>query len=165
MFMACSCFAQTARDFYNELYAAGGLDQILSYRACFDERPELQTFFIFTESKVIREVMTMDESFAKAPKSLQDKLKKNFLIFRGYDKGVPLSTQDTMNADNNGSWISDKFMLDKSTPARVRFNINWETLRYKRSVEVLNLEGAVIGTVPAYGRCELIPPTVHQHGK
>jgi hypothetical protein len=54
---ATSCFARSARDYYNELYAAGGLDQIVSHRVCFDDRPELSTFFTFTESKVIREVM------------------------------------------------------------------------------------------------------------
>src|SRR5258706_10022222 len=87
--------AQTAREFYNELYAVGGLDQIISEHVCFDEQPELQTFFIFTNSKRIREVM-----------------------------------------------LSDKFMIEK-TPARIRFNITLETMRYKRSVELLNPDGTI----------------------
>jgi len=33
-------------------------------------------------------------------------------------------------------------MLDKKTPIRTKFTISWATLRYKRSVEVLNLDSA-----------------------
>jgi hypothetical protein len=60
--------------------------------------------------------------------------------------------------------VSDKFILNK-TPARLRFNISWETMRYKRSVEVLNSDDTINGVVSAYGRCERVSPTVRQTGK
>jgi hypothetical protein len=161
---ACLGFSQPARDYYKELYAAGGLDQILSDRVCFDDQPELDTFFIFTESRVIREVMMADGSFSKAPKGLQAELKKDLLLFRGYDKGVPLAPEDPFRPDN-GSWVSNTFKLQKAASGRVRFTINWETLRYKRTVEVLNPDGTVNSVISRYGRCESIPPSVKQRGK
>jgi hypothetical protein len=162
---ACPCFALTARDYYNELWTAGGLDQILSHYVCFDERPELETFFLFTESKIIREVMTDDGAFSKLPKDTQAQLKKDLLIFRGYDKGVPISVEDDYSPDSNGSWVSEKFTLDKKTPAQMRFGINWNTLRYKRSLEMLNANGTMQSVISTYGRCELVSHTVKQHGK
>ena len=165
VFLTSPCFAQSARDYYKELYAAGGLDQILSHLVCFDDRRELDTFFIFTESKVIRDVMIADGSFDKAPKTLQAQLKKDFLIFRGYDKGVALSSEEPYHPDN-GSWLSEPFMVEKGTPARMRFSITSETLRYKRSIETSKQHnGIFLPLISTYGRCEPVPPTVRQHGK
>jgi hypothetical protein len=163
-FLASSSFAQSARDYYNELHAAGGLDQIVSHWVCFDDRKESENFFLFTESKVIREVMMSDGSFSRAPKILQDSLKKDFLFFRGYNKGVPLAPEEEYSPDGT-AWISHKFMLDKQTPARVRFEISWETLRYKRSVEILNTDGGLNEQVSVYGRCDLVDHQVRQRGK
>ena len=161
---ASSCFGQTARDYYNEIYAAGGLDRIVDRYVCFNDSPDVKTFFIFTENKYLREYMIANGTFDKLSKAEQAEMKKEFLVFRGYDKGVPLATEDTLNPDGT-SWVSDKFMLGEKTPARLRFSISWETMRYKRSVEVLNSDGTISGEVPAYGRCERVSPTVRQTGK
>jgi hypothetical protein len=154
---ASSCFAQTARDYYNEVHAAGGLDRMVSRYVCFNDDPEVKAFFIFTENKYLREYMMSNGTFDKLSKAQQTEMKKDFLMFRGYDKGVPLATEDFAQPDGT-SWISDKFMLDKNTPARVRFSISWETMRYKRSVELLKSDDTLQGEVPAYGRCERISP-------
>ena len=161
--LGCPCLGQSARDYYNELYAAGGLDRVLSEHVCFDERPELQTFFIFTSTKVIREAMIANGSFGRAPRSFQAQLSKDMPIFRGYDKGVALSSEDDFVSDNNGSYLTEKFLID-TTPAQIRFNINWNTMRYKRAVEILNPNGSVQASVPAYGRCESISSAVKQRG-
>jgi hypothetical protein len=124
----------------------------------------VKAFFIFTENKYLREYMVSNGTFEKLSKPEQAELKKEFLVFRSYDKGVPLATEDFLNPDGT-SWVSDKFMLGKKTPARVRFSISWETLRYKRSVEVLNSDETINGEVPAYGRCERVSQTVRQTGK
>jgi hypothetical protein len=55
---------------------------------------KLQTFFIFGESKTIREVMMADGTFAKMNKDFQQRLKQDFLIVRGYDKGVLTGEED-----------------------------------------------------------------------
>ena len=150
-----SCSAQTARAYYDELYAAAGLDRMADRYVCFDERVELLTFFIFAENKYLREYMIANGTINKLSKAQQAEIKKDFLIFRGYDKGVPLAAEDFLNPDGS-SWVSEKFMLDKKTPARLRFNISWDTLRYKRTVEVLNTDETLQGEVSTYGRCELV---------
>ena len=89
--VASSCFAQTARDYYNEIYAAGGLDRMADRYVCFNEDLNVKTFFIFTENKHLREYMISNGTFDRLSKAEQAELKKDFLIFRGYDKGVPLA--------------------------------------------------------------------------
>jgi len=42
-----SASAQTARDYYDELYKAGGLDHMADEYVCFDDRKDLGTFFIW----------------------------------------------------------------------------------------------------------------------
>jgi hypothetical protein len=164
IFVASSCFAQTTRDYYNEIYGAGGLDRMAARYVCFNEEPDVKAFLIFTENKYLREYMISNGTFDKLSKAEQTELKKEFLIFRGYDKGVPWATEEFLNRDG-ASWVSDKFMLDKKTPARVRFSISWETMRYKRSVEVLNSDDTINRIVPAYGRCERVSQMVQQTGK
>ncbi|SPE37608.1 exported hypothetical protein [Candidatus Sulfopaludibacter sp. SbA6] len=162
--VASPCFAQTARDYYNEIYAAGGLDRMVARYVCFNDNPDVKAFFIFTENKYLREYMISNGTFDKLLKAEQAEIKKDLLLFRGYDKGVPLATEDFLNPDGT-SWVSDKFILNKKTPARVRFSISWETMRYKRSVEVLDSDDTINGEVPAYGRCERVALTVVQTGK
>jgi hypothetical protein len=152
---ASSCFAQTARDYYNEVHAAGGLDRKVSQYVCFNDDPEAKAFFISAENKYFLERLISQGTFDKLSKAQQTEMKKDFLIFRGYDHGVPLASEDFARPDGT-SWISDKLMLDKNTPARVRFSITWETMRYKRSVELLQSDDTLSTELPAYGNCELI---------
>jgi len=161
---ACSCFAQTARDYYKELYAAGGLDQMASGYVCFNEDADSKTFFIFAENRYLREYMISNGTFDKLSKAEQAVLKKDFLALRSYDKGVPSATNEFLDPDG-ASWVSDTLMLGNKTSARVRFSVSWETMRYKRSAEVLNSDGTINHVVSAYGRCERVSPTVRQTGK
>lgn len=79
--------AQSARDYFNELYKAGGLDRMADEYVCFDNSPELQTFFIFAKSDVLKQFLMDNGGFAKLPKSQQSVFSKGFLIVRGYHKG------------------------------------------------------------------------------
>ena len=54
--------------------------------------PDVKAFFIFTENKYLREYMISNGTFDKLSRAEQAELKKAFLVFRGYDKGVPLAT-------------------------------------------------------------------------
>jgi hypothetical protein len=105
--------------------------------------------------------MIENGTFEKLSKEQQAEMKKDILMFRGYNKGVPLANEDYFHADG-GSWVSDTAPLDKNTSMRVRFSISWKTLRFKRSVELLEPDGTFKGDVPAYGKCELVPPDVQQ---
>lgn len=92
--LAGPCFAQSARDYYKELHAAGGLDRMADKYVCFDDSQDLQTFFIFGKSKDVREYMIASGAFGKLSKAYQALLKKDFLIIRGYNKGVALPDED-----------------------------------------------------------------------
>jgi hypothetical protein len=56
---------QSARDYYNEIYKAGGLDRVADGEVCFDDDPTMTYFFIFGQSKHMREFMQLDGTFAK----------------------------------------------------------------------------------------------------
>src|ERR1700730_17696129 len=101
LLIAASAWAQSAREYYKELYVAGGLDRMADRYVCFDDDPNIKTFFVFAESKYVREYMMADGTFSKLPKNYQAELKKDFVISRGYDKGVALSAEDFLDADND----------------------------------------------------------------
>ena len=98
-------------------------------------------------------------------KEFQQKFKQDFLIVRGYDKGVAIGEEDFYDRDRN-SWVDDEFVLSKQPKkiGRMRLNITWETLRYKRSVEVLKADKSFSGEYARYGKCESVSPEVRQHG-
>jgi hypothetical protein len=152
----------TARDYYQELYAAGGLDHMAGGHACFQDDPEVDSFFVLGKSKNLLDDMLADGTFNKLPKATQGLMKKDFLMVRGYAKGIPWRGEEFLERDEE-SWISDQRMLDDRTPIRIRFNINWETLRYKYAVEVLNVDSTYRTEVASFGRCEEIPAEVQHH--
>jgi hypothetical protein len=152
----------SARDYYKELYAAGGLDHVVGGHACFQDDPKVDSFFTFGESKNVRDSMLANGTFSKLPKATRELMKKDFLVVRGYPKGIPWKGQEFLERDEE-SWISDLHMLDDRTPIRIRFNINWQTLRYKYAVEVLNMDSTYRTEVASFGRCEEIPAELSQH--
>jgi hypothetical protein len=162
------CKAQNppkARDYYKELYAAGGLDRTADGYVCFFDDQKIDNFFIFSEGKHFREYMMANGTWDKLPKEVQAALKNDYLKFRGYTKGVPLNSGDLYTKDED-SWVSDEHVMDKDKGVnfKMRFTINWQTLRFKRSVEVLNSDSSYRGELPLFGRCEKIPSTITQHG-
>jgi len=153
----------TARDYYNELYAAGALVHMAGGHACFQDDAKIDSFFIFGETKNLRDYMLADGTFSKLPNATQELMKKDFVMVRGYAKGIPWRGEEFLEKDQE-SWISDKRMLDDHTPIRIRFNINRQTLRYKYAVEVLNMDSTYRTEVASFGHCEEIPAEVAQHG-
>lgn len=156
--------AQTARDYFNELYKAGGLDRMADEYVCFDDSKELQTFFIVAKSDVLKDFLVSNGQFAKLPKAHQAQLNKGFLILRGYDKGVAVGEEETYSKEGD-TWLSDVFPIgSQRTPMRIRVSVTWETLRYKRSVEILDAQHELQSQVARYGKCEEISPGVQQKG-
>jgi hypothetical protein len=152
----------TARDYYKELHAAGRLDHMADGHACFQDDPKVDSFFIIKGSKNLRESMLANSTFSKLPEATRGLREKDFLVVRGYAKGIPWRGEEFLEKDEE-SWISDQHMLDESTPIRIRFNINWETMRYKYAVEVLNMDSTYRTEVASFGRCEEIPAEAQQH--
>ena len=159
----------TARDYYKELYNAGGLDRMADGYACFfDDLKDLKidNFFIFGEGKHLREYMMANGTFEKLSKEAQAAMKTDFLIVRGYTKGVPFGSQDFYTKDED-SWVTEERVMkkeDNSATFRMRLDINWQTLRFRRSVEVLNPDLSFQGEIPLFGRCEKIPSAIRHHG-
>jgi 16S rRNA U516 pseudouridylate synthase RsuA-like enzyme len=159
-----TCAAQTARDYYNELYKAGGLDRMSDGYVCFDDSPDLQTFFILSKSATLKDFLVANSGFAKLTKAQQAVFNKGFLIVRSYDKGVALAGRDTYSKDDD-TWVSDPFTIgSQKARMRMRLSIAWETLRYKRTVEILNSKLDQESEVARYGRCEMVSPDVEQKG-
>jgi len=151
--------AQTARQYYEELYKAGGLDRMADQYVCFDESPDFQNFFIFAKSDTYQQFF--EDNHVKLPKGQAAALKKGFLVVRGYSKGTQLSSEEFYDKDGD-SWVVSARI--QNTPIRERLSITWATLRYRRSVEILSPSGALRSTVDRYGKCEVIAPDVRQNG-
>ena len=150
------CAAQSARDYYNELYKAGGLDRMADVYVCFDDDPALQTFFIYAESDVLKEFLTDNGAFAKLPKREQQELNKGFVIVRGYEKGVALRDEDFYkNVTDSVKAGSGRLLM------RMRLNETPTTLRYKRAVEILNPDLTLNNEVSRSGRHTEYGPTLH----
>lgn len=153
-----------ARDYYKELHAAGELDYMSGGHACFQDDPKIDSFFTIRESKDLRDHMHADGTFSKLPDETQALMDKDFLMVRGYAKGIPWKGEEFLERDEE-SWISDQRMLDERTPIRIRFNINWQTLRYKYAVEVLNMDSSVRTEAASFGMCEEIPTESQRHNE
>lgn len=154
----------TARDYYNELFAAGGIDGMAGTHVCFQDDPTVENFFVLKESKNLRDYMLADGSFNKLSKDTQELMKRDILMVRGYAKGIPWRAEEFLQKDEQ-SWISDQRMLDERTPIRIRFTINWQTLRYKYAVEILNMDSSYRAETASFGHCEEIPAESTQHGE
>jgi hypothetical protein len=154
----------TARDYYNELYAAGDLDGTAGTHVCFQDDPTVENFFVLKESKQLRDYMLADGSFSKLSKETQELMKRDILMVRGYAKGIPWRAEEFLEKDEQ-SWISDQRMLNENTPIRIRFTINWQTLRYKYAVEILNMDSSYRTEEASFGHCEEIPAEETRHGE
>jgi hypothetical protein len=163
MLTSACAYAQSSRDYFNEIYKAGGLDRMADGYVCFADDPKLKTFFIFGRSETLKQFLIDAGGFSKLPKKDQQELNRGFLNTRGYDQGVPLSSEETYYKDGE-SWAVEPYTIS-GTKMRTRLAIEWSTLRYKRSVEILNLNGT-LRTIAfsGYGRCEEVPNTVQQKG-
>jgi len=153
-----------AREYYNELYAGGVLDRFAANYACFDEDPTFETFFIYNKSSNIREGLAAGGKFLKMPKDMRVRLNKDWVVVRNYDKGVPSDDENFYDRDGS-TWVSDKFKVSNECCLRVRLTVTSTTMRYKRSLEVLNSNGTMKKEVSRYGKCEPVKPNVAQIGE
>jgi hypothetical protein len=152
----------TARDYFNELNATGGIDRVTKSHACFQDDPRADSFFLIGESKYLREYSLANGTFSKLPKATQDLMNKDFLMVRGYPKGIPWRGEEFLEKEQD-SWVSDPRMLNENTPIRIRFNVNWQTLRYKYTVEVMNMDSTYRSEVASSGQCEELLAEVQEH--
>ncbi len=163
LFLTGTAFSQTARNYYDELYQAGGLDRMADGHVCFDDDPALKTFFIFGKSDALRDFLIGAGGYAKLSQKEKAALDKGFLTVRQYDNGVPLGEEDTYTKDQS-SWVGEIGLMSGKVPVRMRLEISWQTLRYKRSLEILNADHTLKSQVARYGHCEVVSPAIQQKG-
>lgn len=48
---------ESARQYYAEVYTAGGLDRTSDEFVCFDDDQKLETFFVFSQSSHLKELL------------------------------------------------------------------------------------------------------------
>jgi hypothetical protein len=144
-----------ARQYYNELKAADGLDKKANEYVCFRDDPESDAFFIFGEGRYVSDFYEFSgKPLPKKEKEMMDKT----LIIRHYKKGVATYSGNEYLTKEDEEYVSEPGMVSGRL-LRVRFILNWQTLRYKRDVEY-KPKGAsgwtpVEGTDTIYGKCEL----------
>jgi hypothetical protein len=149
----------TARDYYNELHDAKGLDSFADQYVCFDNDPNSDSFFIFAQSSILRDFLKINGGWAQLTKKEQALLNNDWLILRNYTKGVGTAAgRRTLNklGDN---WVEEPYETPGGGSVRYRFAINWQTLRYSAGVD--SRASARDPYVPAkeyYGRCEKVKP-------
>ena len=152
---------QKARAYYDELYKAGGLSRLADQYVCFDEKPENENFFIFAKSDTLKKFLVENNGYATLPAASKAKLTKGFITVRQYSKGLPLGNGLDDYMKDGESWLGDPFQFDKVTKGRMRLQFSFETLRYKRSVEITKVH-VTREAAAAYGKCEEISPEVRQ---
>ena len=152
----------TARDYFHELIASGGIDRLTKSHACFQDDPKADGFFLIGESKYVRDSTLANGTFSKLPIETREIMNKDFLMVRGYPKGIPWKAEEFLEKDE-ASWISDQHMLNEDTTVRIRLTVNWQTLRYKYSVELLNIDSTYRSEVASSGQCEELPADIQHH--
>jgi hypothetical protein len=149
--------ATTARDYYDELYRAGALDNFADQFVCFrdDSAP---TFFLLAKSDALKQFLGDNGALQKLPLREQKDLEKGFLIRRTYRKGIANVTEYFEPREHDDSYVEE---LNTKMPMIMRLRVNWQTLRY-----ILDVEQKSTGRSLAEdsGKCEEVSPTVPQHG-
>jgi hypothetical protein len=84
-------------------------------------------------------------------------MEKDFLIVRPYAKGIAFDENAFYEKDGN-SWGSDIYKLNAKNSMRIRLTINWQTIRFKRSVEGLDAQGKYVREESRFGKCEDVSP-------
>ena len=103
----------------------------------------------------------MQGTIHKLPKEMQEHLKNDVLVVRGYHKGTAFNGEEFYRKDDN-SWISDVYELDENESMRIRLTINWQTHGYKRTTEMFDHGMHYLREMTRFGKCEDVSADVPQ---
>jgi hypothetical protein len=154
--LSLSAFSQTqksARDYYNELDKAHGLEGFSNEYVCFRDDPNDEQFLTFSKTQDIAKTYPWENFPANKRRAARAEFEKPGLLMLGYKKGIQLGEPVVFDKDDvrGNSWV----MLTKVKGMRIHFTINWQTLRYRWSVEEQRLGAwTAIGTADTFGQCE-----------
>ena len=145
----------TARDYYNELHDAKGLDNFADQYVCFDNDPSGESFFIFAQSSILRDFLKANGGWIQLSKGQQNLLSKDWLILRNYTKGVATAGGRRFLSERGDAWAEDPYKTSGGGSMRYRFEINWQTLRYAAGVDSkTSADAPYVPVKEYYGRCE-----------
>ena len=154
----------TARDYYQELYKAGGLDNLPDeYICCRDDT--VPTFFIMAKSDLIKNLIESDGELKNLPPREQANLRKGFLFKVTYNKGLSNGLEYWDPLESGGGYFTDFDITGKAeakpTPIHMTLRVSWETLRYK--IDVYE-RGSAVPLAEDTGKCEEVKGDIRQHG-
>jgi len=118
----------TARDYYNELHDATGLDNFADQYVCFDNDPRSESFFIFAQSSILRDFLKANGGWKQLSKGEQATLSKDWLILRNYTKGVATAGGRRFLSERGDAWVENPIKTSGGS-MRYQFEINWQTFR------------------------------------
>jgi hypothetical protein len=154
---------KNARDYYKELYSAGGLQKYSQY-ACFLEDEPIRGFFfsvIFSEEMAdfLKSTPEGTALLKLLPKQEKEFIRKKSAGFYRYKNGVYMNGV-VMNKDDLSSWTR----ISDDGKHRERFKFQPQTLRFAWEYEPLKSTDQ--GSPPTiFGQCERVPPDVRQYGE
>ncbi len=153
----------TARQYYNELYRAGGLDQFADEYICFRDE-ELPNFFTLGRSETLKHFFESANGMKSLSPKMRAGLRRGFLMMVNYKKGIS-GNIEYLDYDASKREISDELELPgnsgtKHTPVTYALQVNWQTLRFILSVR---RKGSLVPLGESSGRCETIRADVPQH--
>lgn len=128
---------------------------------CFAEDQSNPNFFTFLRSD---QLIVQPRDLAKMSPAVRAQFEKGFLLVRGYAKGVALGGEDAYLKERD-SWTGEKEKIGRSGFVQVKLTINWNTLRYRKSVNQFGPDGVYRDEVSQYGKCEHVPRDVPQRGQ
>ena len=142
----------TARDYYNELKAAGEFQHYGDEYACFNDEESGNFVVVARVADIIEEMKkTGDEKGVKAMLPV-----RNIVLVRDYKRGV--SSGEVYDYEPEGK-SDTTYSIEFGQPfhGKMRYSFNWTTGRYVLEVFYLK-QSSTIPTVSGSGRCELIHP-------
>jgi hypothetical protein len=155
-----------ARDYYKELYGAGGLQKYSQY-ACFFEDVTFRDYFftvVFSEELVdsLKSTKLGTEMLKLMSKQDQEFIRKKSAGIYRYNKGVYMNGV-VMDKDDLSSWVR----TSNDGKQRERFRFQRQTLRFAWTYESLKPAGKDSHSPPSpiFGRCEKIPTDIRQNGE
>jgi hypothetical protein len=152
LYLCASARAQkTARGYYNELDKANGLEGFTNEFVCFRDEANDDQFMTFSKTQDIARLYPWDNFPVKERAAAKAQFEKPALMMLGYKKGVQIGEPYFLERQDppGNSWV----MPTKLKNMRIHFTINWQTLRYRWSVE-RQKNGIWSAAADAFGKCE-----------
>jgi hypothetical protein len=152
---ASSQLQKTARDYYNELVKADGLEGFSNEYVCFRDDPNDDKFFTFSKTQDIAKTYPWEKFPADKRAAAKAVFDRPSLLMLGYKKGIQVGEGYLLDKDDA---LGNSFVSTADEKGiRIHFSINWKTMRYRWSIEIKQ-DGmwavAPVENGDTFGKCE-----------